>query len=241
MSLTRAEKDIELWKTWNTNKNKESLTPLFKAVEPIITKEVSRWATGPIARPVLNIEAKKLALGAFNSFRPGDSQLSTHLTNQLKGLSRIVYTHSNVARLPEHQTLKVGTYLTAKNELEEDLGREPTMQELSQHLKWSPSETERFSLELKTGLSTSKPVPPGFESYDSDRAFVDYIYNDLADQDKIVFEHTTGFNGNSILSANALIKKTGMTQGQISHSKRRIAKLVLDARGIRDARKPDFE
>jgi DNA-directed RNA polymerase specialized sigma subunit len=241
MTLTRAEKDVELWKTWNSNKNKENLSPLFKAVEPIITKEVSRWASGPVARPVLNIEAKKLALNAFNNYDPSASQLSTHLTNQLKGISRIVYTHSNVARLPEHQTLKVGTYLTAKNELEEDLGREPTMQELSQHLRWSPQETERFSLELRSGLSTSKPVPPGFETYDSDKAFVDYIYNDLADQDKIVFEHTTGFNGNRVLSAKDLIKKTGMTQGQISHSKRRIAKLVLDARGIRDVRQPDYE
>jgi DNA-directed RNA polymerase specialized sigma subunit len=241
MTITRAEKDVQLWSSWNSNKNKETLTPLFKAVEPIITKEVSRWAAGSVARPVLNIEAKKIALKAFETYSPNSSQLSTHLTNQLKGLSRIVYTHSNVARLPEHQTLKVGTYLTAKNELEEDLGREPTMQELSQHLRWSPKETERFSLELRNGLSTSKPVPPGFETYDSDKAFVDYIYNDLADQDKLVFEHTTGFNGNKVLSAQELIKKTGMTQGQISHSKRRITKMVLDAKGVRDVRQPEYE
>ena len=228
---SRSQKDSELWKKWQTDKSKDNLSLLFNAVNPVIQKEVSRWATGPIARPVLNIEAKKIALKAFNTFDPNSSQLNTHLTNQLKGLSRIVYTHSNAARLPEHKTLKVGTFLTAKNELEEELGREPTLTELSENLKWSPKETERFQHELRTGLSTSKPTPPGFESFDGDSAFIDFIYNDLHDQDKLVFEHTTGYGGNRILSAQDLMKKTGMTQGQISHSKRRITSLVHNIRG----------
>jgi DNA-directed RNA polymerase specialized sigma subunit len=230
---TIASRDTELWNQWNKNRNKETLTPLLKAVNPIIQKEVSRWATGSVSRPVLDIEAKKLALKAFDTYSPQSSQLNTHLTNQLKGLSRIVYTNSNPARLPEHQTLKVGTYLNAKNELEEQLGREPTVEELSSSLKWSKKEVERFSTELRTGLSTSKPTPAGFETYNPDETLVDFIYNDLHDQDKLVFEHTTGYGGNKILSAKDLIAKTGMTQGQISHSKRRITDMVLKIRGIR--------
>jgi DNA-directed RNA polymerase specialized sigma subunit len=228
-----SKKDAELWNTWNSNKNKETLTPLMSAVNPIIQKEVSRWATGSVSRPVLNIEAKKIALKAFETYTPGSSQLNTHLTNQLKGLSRIVYTHSNPARLPEHQTLKVGTYLNAKNELEETLGREPTVEELSSSLKWSRKEVDRFRTELRNGFSTSKPTPAGFESYNPDESLVDFIYNDLHDQDKLVFEHTTGYGGNKILSAKDLIDKTGMTQGQISHSKRRITNMVLKMRGLK--------
>lgn len=229
-----ADKDVELWKTWNGDRNKANLTPLLDSLNPVIQKEVSRWANGAVSRPVLNIEAKKIALGALKSYDPTTAKLSTHLTNQLKGLSRIVYTHSNVARMPEHQTLKVGTYLNAKNELEESLGREPTAEELGSSLKWGKKEVERFRTELRSGLSTSKPVPPGFETYNPDEAFIDFIYNDLHDQDKLVFEHTTGYGGNKILSAKTLMKNTGMTQGQISHSKRRITKMVLDLRGKND-------
>jgi hypothetical protein len=228
-----SERDLELWNKWKQDKNKDNLTPLMTAMNPVIQKEVSRWATGNVSRPVLNIEAKKIALKAFDSYDPNSTQLNTHLTNQLKGLSRIVYTHSNAARMPEHQTLKVGSYLNAKNELEEDLGREPTAQELSSSLKWSMKEVDRFRNELRAGLSTSKPTPPGFETYNPDEAFIDFVYNDLHDQDKLVFEHTTGYGGNKILSAKTLMAKTGMTQGQISHSKRRITKMVLEMKGLK--------
>ncbi len=230
---TAASRDLELWKKWKEERNKDNLTPLMASMNPVIQKEVSRWATGNVSRPVLNIEAKKIALKAFDSYDPNSTQLNTHLTNQLKGLSRIVYTHSNAARMPEHQTLKVGSYLNAKNELEEDLGREPTAQELSASLKWSMKEVDRFRNELRSGLSTSKPTPPGFETYNPDEAFIDFVYNDLHDQDKLVFEHTTGYGGNKILSAKTLMAKTGMTQGQISHSKRRITKMVLEMKGLK--------
>jgi hypothetical protein len=230
---TAASRDLELWKKWKEERNKDNLTPLMSSMNPVIQKEVSRWATGNVSRPVLNIEAKKIALKAFDSYDPSSTQLNTHLTNQLKGLSRIVYTHSNAARMPEHQTLKVGSYLNAKNELEEDLGREPTAQELSASLKWSMKEVDRFRNELRSGLSTSKPTPPGFETYNPDEAFIDFVYNDLHDQDKLVFEHTTGYGGNKILSAKTLMAKTGMTQGQISHSKRRITKMVLEMKGLK--------
>ncbi len=228
-----SDKDIELWKNWKSDSNKQTLTPLMSAINPVIQKEVSRWATGSVSRPVLNIEAKKIALKAFETYDPKSAKLSTHVTNQLKGLSRIVYTHSNAARMPEHQTLKIGSYLNAKNELEEDLGREPTAQELSSSLKWSMKEVDRFRNELRSGLSTSKPTPPGFETYNPDEAFIDFVYNDLHDQDKLVFEHTTGYGGNKILSAKTLMAKTGMTQGQISHSKRRITKMVLEMKGLK--------
>ena len=232
MSKYDKQEDINAWNKWKNSGNKSDLGYLFKRVEPIIHKEVSRWASGPVSRPVLNLEAKKLSLKAFGTFDPNKSRLNTHLTNNLKGLSRIVYTHTNPARMPEHQILKLNTYLGAKQSLEEELGREPTSQELGESLAWGSREVERYAGQIRTGLSTSQPIPQGFDRYDSDRVFLDFVYNDLVDQDKIVFEHTTGYGGKAILSAKDLIKKTKMTQGQISHSKRRIRKMVEKARGF---------
>ena len=227
------KEDIEAWDAWKSSGDKKKLGVLFNRMEPVIQKEVSRWASGPVARPVINLEAKKLSLNAFKTFDPNKARLNTHLTNNLKGLSRIVYTHTNPARMPEHQVLKMNTFLTSKNSLEEELGRDPTTQELSEDLAWSPREVEVYQGQMRTGYSTSQPVPPGFERYDADRAFLDFVYNDLVDQDKLVFEHTTGYGGKRILSAQELIRKTGMTQGQISHSKRRVRRLIEEARGLR--------
>jgi DNA-directed RNA polymerase specialized sigma subunit len=229
---SRADKDIELWKQWKSSGNKSDLTNLFNQIDPVIQKEVSRWANGPVARPVLNIEAKKLSLKAFENFNPASSKLNTHVTNNLKGLSRIVYTYANPARLPEHQTLKLGNFISTKHELEEELGREATTGELAESLAWSNNEVARLQGELRVGYSTSQPTPQGFDKFNADRTMLDFIYNDLVDQDKLVFEHTTGYGGKDILAAKDLIKLTGMTQGQISHSKRRIKKMVDSTRGF---------
>jgi len=233
MTMYNKQDDVNAWNQWKNSGDRKDLGVLFNRLEPVIQKEVSRWASGPVARPVLNLEAKKLSLKAFNTFDPNKAKLNTHLTNNLKGLSRIVYTHTNPARMPEHQVLKLNTFMSAKQHLEEELGREPTSQELGENLAWGTKEVDRYSGQLRTGYSTSQPVPQGFDRYDSDKVFLDFVYNDLVDQDKLVFEYTTGYGGKPILSAKDLIGKTKMTQGQISHSKRRIRKLVEQARGFR--------
>jgi len=224
------QEDINAWARWTKSKDRRDLQALFTRVNPIIQKEVSRWASGPVARPVLNLEAKKISLKAFNTFNPDRAKLNTHLTNNLKGLSRIVYTHTNPARMPEHQVLKLSTFTNARQDLEEQLGREPTTQEMGESLVWSNDEVDRYAGQLRTGYSTSQPLPPGFDRYDADRTFLDFVYNDLADQDKLVFEYTTGYGGKPILSARDLMAKTKRTQGQISHSKRRIRRMIEESR-----------
>lgn len=233
MSTYNKQDDIDAWNKWKASGSRDDLGVLFNRMEPVIQKEVSRWASGPVARPVLNLEAKKISLNAFNSFDPNKAKLNTHLTNNLKGLSRIVYTHTNPARMPEHQVLKLSTFMSSKQALEEQLGREPTSQEISEELAWSPGEVERYQGQIRTGYSTSQPLPPGFDRFDADKVFLDFVYNDLVDQDKAVFEHTTGYGGKRVLSASELMAKTKMTQGQISHSKRRIRKMVEKARGFK--------
>ena len=230
--MKRSEKDIALWNAWRDDPSKENLSSLLDQVNPILQKEVNRWQGGSVARPVLEIQAKKLAIDAFSNYRPGKAALNTHVTNQLKGLSRNVYTYTSPARMPEHRQVKAGTFRNVEEGLRETLAREPTTEELAQELAWSPREVARYKEEQRATYSTSLPIPPGFEKYSPDQTLVDFVYHDLADQDKRVFEHTTGYGGSSILSGKELMKTTGMTQGQVSHSKRRIRKMFEGASGI---------
>ena len=134
--------------------------------------------------------------------------------------------------MPEHRQVKAGTFRNVEESLRDSLGRDPTVAELSQELSWSQREVARYRDEQRATYSTSLPIPPGFEKYSPDQTLVDFVYHDLVDQDKRVFEHTTGYGGSPVLSGKQLIKKTGMTQGQISHSKRRIRKMFEGASGI---------
>lgn len=231
MATDRSRKDIELWQTWKNSPGKTTLAPLLRQVDPILQKEVNRWAGGPVARPVLVVQAKKLALDAFNSYEPGKAALNTHVTNQLKGLSRGPYTYASPARMPEHRQVKLKTYLTTVEDLTADKGRMPTAAEIASTLKWSQREVGRFREEQRTLYSTSQPIPPGFETTTHDQELLDFVYHDLVDQDKLVMEHSAGYGGAKILSAKELTKLTGMTQGQISNSKRRIRSKIEGAMG----------
>lgn len=229
---TRGARDLELWTEYRANPGSKTLNPLLKQFDGTINKAVNKWGGGNVAPAVLNIKAKGIAIDAFNSFNPAKAQLNTHVTNHLKGLSRPVY-ETQVARMPESRTYKTGTFLTRQEELTNTLGRMPTVSELSEDLKWSQKEVGRFREELRGQYSTSKPTPPGFENFNSDMAELDFIYHDLNDQDKVVFEHTTGYGGADILSGANLSSQAHLTQGQISHSKRRIRDKVLGYRGLK--------
>jgi len=129
--------------------------------------------------------------------------------------------------------IKAKTFIAVEDDLTNKLGRIPTAQELSEKLSWSKKEVGRIRKELRSSYSDSAPVPPGFDSTFDGSSDLDFIYHDLNNQDKLVFEHTTGYSGANILDGKSLIKKTGLTQGQISHSKRRIKSIVLDFRGLK--------
>jgi hypothetical protein len=228
------DKDLELWSNYRAAPGKRTLEPLLNNFKGTITKSVNKWGGGNVAPAVLDIKAKKIAIDAFNNFNPAKAKLNTHLTNHLKGISRPVY-ETQVARMPESRTLKVGTYLTANQELVDNLGRLPTAKEMSDSLKWNIKEVHRFRNELRSQYSTDpdKPIPPGFETFNSEVGELDFIYHDLNDQDKLVFEGTTGYMGSEVQSTKALINSSGLTSGQISHSKRRIKSKVMGYRGLK--------
>lgn len=222
MEEDRKSRDVALWQTWKNNPNKETLTPLLDQVDPIIHKEVARWTGGPVALPALRSQARQIAVQAFGNYDPSKAALNTHVTNQLKSLSRDVYTYSGPARMPEHRKIKLKTFNDSVDRLTENLGRTPNVMEISQDLSWSPAEVGRFRKEQHRELSDSLPVAHGYTLDDDDDGLVSYVYHDLSSSDKVVFEHTTGYGGATILSTKELIEKSGLTSGQISHVKRRL-------------------
>jgi len=226
------KKDVMLWSTWRGDPSRDNLSALLTQVNPILQKEVNRWSGGSIATPILNVNAKKLAIQAFETFDPGKSALNTHVTNNLKGLSRDPYTYVNPARMPEHRQIKFKTFTDSEERLLDTLGRQPTAQELARDLKWSLSEVSRFRSEVRSEFSTSQPTPPGFDTTDRTGGVLAYVYHDLPDVDKLVLEHSTGYGGAPVLPAKDLTNLTGLTQGQISHSKRRIRKAIESVSGF---------
>ena len=223
-NLDRKEKDLELWKEYKRTKSITVRNQLLNNFSGLINSQVNKWS-GPISRGVLLTEAKILAIKALDTYNPDKgTALSTHITNNLQPLSRLVYQHQNTARLPENVTLRMNSFNAAKSFISSEKGREPTTDELQDELGWSSKEIGRIQSYNRKDLVESGPAVSGnFHSKkmyeDADEDLLSAVYMELLPDEKKLFEHTTGFNNKPILNNPDLCKKLNISQSQLSYKK----------------------
>jgi DNA-directed RNA polymerase sigma subunit (sigma70/sigma32) len=180
---------------------------LIKENKKLIDLEASRYATN-LPLITVQIEAYKLAREAARTFNPSAGfKFSTHLVNSLKKLSRLSTQYGNVLRVPENVQFGVNKVQNIEKDLEHTLGRSPTLEEISHHSGFSQKAVTNMLNTRKstTGLSSMFEAPAMFDSANDE--WVQFVYHDLSDTDKLIFEHKTGFSGKKILDNSALSKK----------------------------------
>lgn len=215
-------KDIDLWYAYKASKSTNDRAALLRNMDGIIQNYVNKWA-GPIPRDVLLNEARSLAIKAFDTFDPNKGALlSTHVTNNLLPLSRIVYSHQNTIRIPENLVMKLNTFNQAKDHLTTLYGRNPTTDELHQHTGFSSKEIAKFEQALSHNLIESAGEVSGefFTSHDDEDAdLMQALYMDLNPDEKVLFEYLTGYNHKPRLNTEQILKTLNISQAQLSYKK----------------------
>lgn len=229
--MSNKEQDLRLWKQWNRTHSDVDLQNLLRALQPVINQQVTRWS-GSLARSTLDLKAKVLTVEAIKKFDPSKNvALATHVTNQLQKLSRIVYMHTQAARLPEHKAVSMASFSVAQEQLSNNLGREPTHAELADQLGWGTTRVKEFqkAYERKELLSSGEFNPASFAIADDEDPVVGYVYHDMSPQDKLLFENITGYGGKPRLNNTQIMQKYNMTQGQLSYRKRQLIQMFEKA------------
>lgn len=234
--ISRADKDVELWEQWKRNPSEDNTRALLQQTAGVRNRAVQTWS-GSISPGTLQSEAVKQSINAFQTYNPKKNvKLTTHLTNSLKKLSRDAYAEVSFLRMPEDRQMRYQSFNTAREDLKDRLGRDPSPYELSDELGWTVAECRRFLNEDRTVLISSEPLPVGLQSMSASQGTnpndpMHFVIADLPEQDRIIFEHTTGYGGAKILSGQELMGKLGITQSQLSYRKRIIAQRVKQYRG----------
>lgn len=185
---TRAEKDIELWHNWNNSKSKDDMKVLLNTLKPVIYNETNKWIQSNVSPTFLNVKAHEFAIKGIETFDPNKGiQLNTHITNNLKPLSRLVNTHQNLIRQPEEQIYQ---YRTLTKQLESEVQNHATDN------SWNEKD---FSNGVK--LSEFKPITEHFYSKASESGGVPVMeelsmqnigvkmfYDKLDSTNKIIFD-----------------------------------------------------
>ena len=232
----RQQSDHAAWETWKKSPTDANASALLAQVSPLIHREANKWS-GTLARPLLEAEGKRLAMEAFHSYDPKKgAALGTHVVNSLQRMSRLSYANQNVARLPENKMLLYHSYNLAHSELADEHGRAPTVDELADHLGWPIHKVEEY----RTSVGRKELLESGglFETgdaglYEADKQehVVDFIHHGLTPQQKLIFEHLTGYAGADVLSNQEIQKKLGLTQGQYSYMKSKLIEHVEKVHG----------
>lgn len=202
---------------WKKNPNKRTMSNVIREVDPIISRELTAYkgAINPIA---LKGMAKKIAIDAIKTYDPNKgASLGTHISRQMTRLHRKNYASANAIRLPENLQQGVGGFLRAKEHLEGTLGREPTAAEIADEMNWNIRQVTQLEKQVRNETSSGQlqfdPAHITESVFDSK---IDFFYNDLSPQDKLLFEHTTGYGGKKLLSKKEIATKLNISAPRVS-------------------------
>ena len=210
----------EEYARWKKDPTPENTDALLRKLSPIINSAVKSYGAGSAG---LQTRARILALKAAGTFDPSKSvKLDTHVMSQLRQLSRVARMRSNVIHIPENVFFDRRKLDAATADFVNEKGREPSHAELADRTGIPLSRIKK-TLEYKNrAVPSSMGVSDkGDHMNDVERdpydMWVDYVYHDMDDKDRKIFEHVAGYNGAKILPKNEIAKKLGMTPAGVSN------------------------
>lgn len=140
---------MTLWHEWKTDPTPERAGTLLTAAKPWIAQGLAAYAD--THSPVIRGQAKLLALDAFKSYDPSLGSLRNHVFGRLQRLQRTAAQAAAAIRGPEGVVLDQQHLRDVSTNLEEKLGRSPTLQELSDASKMSPKRISHV-MQYKSGI-----------------------------------------------------------------------------------------
>lgn len=220
---------------WKSNPTPQTTGELLRAVKPEINKGVLAHV-GSNASPLLKSRARLLTLDAIKRYDPTKAKLGTHIVNHLQGLKRIARSETSILRVPERVGIEQNRVRLAKQELTDSLGREPSLDELSDATglslrrlnyirKFKPPVAEGSLLGLQ-GDEGSEDFSPGVVKPGQKNPWVDLVYADVDPVNKKIMEWTLGLHGEPTLSNQEIARRLRVTPAAISQRKAKIQMLL---------------
>ncbi len=233
-SLAEAKsQDLTLWRRWKASQSDADLSALIKQLNPVISREVNRWRN-VAAIFVLENEAKALTIKALQSYDPNrGAGLATHVTAQLQKLSRTAYENQSTLSVPEAKRLSYNQLMRRRNELTDQIGHVPSLDELADHMRLPPARIQSLMNEVSKRELLESGEGPAFGQYMDDPSTMHLAWYDMTPMQRTIFEHRAGYNGAPRLSGAEIMKKTQLTQGQLSHQLHKITDVLTRAQKLR--------
>ena len=221
--------EMEMWKKWKEGgMQPDDLRPLLHSFKPLIKKHAHQWMATTdldLSPAAIHMEFKKHFVNALASYDPDrGAKLGTWISSSLRGAQRWVANNRHPARMGETRFYRVGKFNNAKSVLYDQLGREPTTQEMSEHLNWSPAEVARSQAEQRKALPQSGwQYDPATVSPSREAEALRIAMHEFNPQEQLVAEHTWGMNGKEELKPLQIAKRLNISPSTVTRLRNSIA------------------
>lgn len=229
-----SDTDLELWKQYKGG-DSSAKWKLLEAYRGPITR-IARQQSNVRPYSVVEAELKDLTLKAFDTYNPNKgAKLLTHVMSNYKKLSRENISNQHAIRVPENIHFRYKPITEATAVLTDQLGREPTHQEIADYTGWALPKVVDASTRLRKELVEShQTFEPGLYDPDSSKQGLQYAYSTLDNNGKFILEHTTGFGGAKEMKDSEIQKKLKMTGYAYNKAKNNVIGIVRQAVGVAD-------
>jgi DNA-directed RNA polymerase specialized sigma subunit len=220
---------------WAMDPSPQNSSLLLKHLEPTIQKAVTTYV-GQTSSPTIKSRAKLMALDAASKYQPtAGAALPTHVFSQLQGLKRYASREGMVVSVPERLMLNKKKLDIAHQEFRDEMGRDPSDDELSyragvslrdiKRVRKTPAVVNEGRFYQGQGTEESTPdLPAVVADNQGAEAWRDYIYHNSAETDKVIMEHTLGLNHKPKLDNTAIAAKLRMSPSAVSQRKNALQK-----------------
>lgn len=214
-------KDLELYSVWKASGSKQDMSKLVHHLAPLIYTEVAR-SSGSLPVAALQGEGKLWTIKAIKAFDPNQGvALGTHVANYLQRVRRLNYKYAQSARMPENQVLKFHEYNTALSQLQDELNREPTDEELAKKIGWSKPQTVKFKNSLYADLYQGlQEHDSEYSRYSDSSMLMKHLMEQLSPDEKFILENKKA------LSAVELAEKLGVNTNRLNYLQKKLVEKI---------------
>lgn len=206
---------------------------LLRAIDPLVRLGVRTYGGGE--SPLVYSRARQIALKAMPSYDPAKASLKTHLLSHMRGLQRYANRLESTLSVPEQVALDHQRVYRAQRELEDELGRPPSDQELSDHARISPkrlayvrgyrpalAEGQVRTLFHSDGSGEQDLFDPAVVRPGPTNELAQFLYHDLDPNDQFVLERSLGLNGHRPTPRKEIARMLGLSSSAVTQRAQRI-------------------
>jgi DNA-directed RNA polymerase specialized sigma subunit len=222
------------WEDWSVDKKPEKLQGMLVKLTPTIEASVNTYV-GPKASQVIKDRARIIAAKAIKKYNPkAGAKLHTFVASNLRELQRSAPVINEPFVAPEKFRQDSHILHKANKAFIDSFGREPTDEELSEAAGLPLKRVFRVrnrnrpvihmsALEGDEDSPNQDIVGQRRRPYDD---WLDAVYHDLGDIDKLILQYRTGYGGVERLPNEAIALRAGLSPAAVSQRAAKIQAML---------------